>query len=168
MATTTLNGSTTRNNGGAIFGLGSTINGPITEGVPYGRPYSSVFASTPVSGVGVGIQKFNTNGNFATLVAGEYQIFGVATKIAGQTTTAMKYTGTSIAQRNNVNYRTTRKTYIPLWYDYLTGTNSGVISDDSFGTDDEATNVGRAWNGEYTHMLTGATPKLYDYPVKTG
>lgn len=161
-----VSGSAVINDGGTLFGAGPTMNGPMTETVGYGRPNGPAFGSMVNSGVGLGIQKILSAGNFAKVVAGEYIIYGASNKIAGVTSNLMKYTGTSIGQRNNLNYRTTRKTYIPLWYDYLTGTNSGVISDDDFGTDDEATNVGRSWNGEFSLHLGKGTPSSGDYPTK--
>lgn len=163
-------GRPVRHNGGTLFGAQVSGSGLMNNDVDLGDPRGAIFASTVVSGVNTGSQKANTSRNFATQGAREYIIAGGATTtLGGVTTSVLKQYGSSQRDMLNVNLRTTRRTTHIQGWDYLTGDPTGttLTTVDNFGTDNEATSIGRADAGNITSLNKGSNPVNYDYNLKT-
>lgn len=173
MATTTISGSTTRNNNGTIL-LGGNVSatGPVTN-----APDKTVLGAgatpppSPKNSANVGTTKAVSAGNFAKLASGSYVVYGgdITTTLAGVSNTEIANTA-SDEHRKRVNQITSRRTVRITSWDYRTGTptyHASNPSNDSFGADHAADNTTKAIPGELVYRIGKPVPTQADYPART-
>ncbi len=168
MATTTISGTTTRNNNGTVL-LGGNVSsdGPISN-----APDKSILGAgavdqpKPQISAHTGAKKVVSAGVFA---GGDQVMYGgnVTTDLAGVANTEMANTA-SDENRVSIHSITTRKSVLIDSWNFATGTptyNASNPSDDDFGND-EASRPSLAVPGEFVYKI-GATPTQADYPART-
>ena len=112
-------------------------------------------------------------GNFAKMVAGDYIIRGVTTKLAGVSGNNQIKFGSDFG-RKSIHFTENRTTtFLSVWT--WTADKDGqptytftVVNRGAYFQNDDAAKPTRAIPGEFTFMETGATPTNKDYPAITG
>ncbi len=175
-------GSAVKNNGGTVFYGGTpAANSPITVSTPL----STMGFRAGISEAGpqlntdqnIGCTTVKSGINFATMVAGQYILFGYSSKVGGSANTILQVGG-SMGQKRSQNYalKYVRTNHYVLdsvnggssGWNYITGlpaTNPSVMSTD---TVNEEAYMG-TWliPGRLTTLSTGKTPVTASYPRKT-
>jgi len=191
MATTTISGSTTRNNGATVLGGGNIDTSTNTvSSAPSLKSFldnhSHVVGSRVLAVTGTkwkpGITSSKSGGSMAyqpTKEDPQFLIRHVASKVNNASNTVL-YSGASHkAGRRAINHLAKNHRYHITSINYVTGiaTKGGSAGnafnyvqagDGSTAATDDAANPSRAIPGELVYMYGALTPKQDDYKAKTG
>ena len=196
MSTTTISGSTTRNNGATVLNggnidSGSTVTNTDTlmdvlhsgNGTSGGAgTYGSQVRAITGTKWKPGITSSKSGGSMAyqpTKEDPQFLIRGVASKVNNTSNTVLYSGASDKAGRRAINHLAKNHRYHITSIDYKTGiaTKGGsagnafnyVQADDgSTAATDDAANPSRAIPGELVYMHGALTPKQDDYKAKTG
>ena len=191
MATTTISGSTTRNNGATVLGGGNidTSNDTVSSAPSlksFLDNHSHVVGSRVLASTGTkwksGITTGKGSGTLAyqpTKEDPQFLIRSVASKVNNTSNTVLYSGASDKAGRRAINHLAKNHRYHITSIDYKTGiaTKGGsagnafnyVQADDgSTAATDDAANPSRAIPGELVYMHGSLTPKQDDYKAKTG
>ena len=191
MSTTTISGSTTRNNGATVLGGGNIDTSTNTvSSAPSLKSFldnhSHVVGSRVLAITGTkwkpGITSSKSGGSMAyqpTKEDPQFLIRGVASKVNNTSNTVLYSGASDKAGRRAINHLAKNHRYDITSIDYKTGiaTKGGSagdafnyvqVDDGSTAATDDAANPTRAIPGELVYMHGSLTPKQDDYKAKTG
>lgn len=189
MATTTISGSTTRNNGATVLSGGNIDTSTNTvSSAPSLKSFldnhSHVVGSRVLASTGTkwkpGVTTSKSGGSMAyqpTKEDPQFLIRHVASKVNNVSNTVLLF-GSDRAGRRAINPLVKTHRYHITSIDYKTGIatkggNAGDVSnyvkmDGTTAASDDAANPTRAIPGELVYMYGALTPKQDDYKAKTG
>ena len=191
MATTTISGSTTRNNGATVLGGGNIDTSTNTvSSAPSLKSFldnhSHVVGSRVLASTGTkwkhGITSSKSGGSMAyqpTKEDTQFLIRHVASKVNNTSNTVLYSGASDKAGRRAINHLAKNHRYHITSINYVTGiaTKGGSAGnvfnyvqagDGSTAATDDAANPSRAIPGELVYMYGALTPKQDDYKAKTG
>ena len=191
MATTTISGSTTRNNGATVLGGGNIDTSTNTvSSAPSLKSFldnhSHVVGSRVLASTGTkwkpGTPSSKAAGSMAyqpTKEDPQFLIRHVASKVNNSSNTVLYSGASDKAGRRAINHLAKNHRYHITSINYVTGiaTKGGSAGnvfnyvqagDGSTAATDDAANPSRAIPGELVYMYGALTPKQDDYKAKTG
>jgi|TARA_B100000029_G_scaffold454121_1_gene480408 hypothetical protein len=184
MATTTISGSTTRNNGATVLNGGDVdTTNTVTNAVALRSNLDGSPAAYGTKVIAItGVQTSKGSGAIAYQPeAGDPQflIRGYSTKVNNVSNTVLQSGGSEKAGRRAINALAKTHRYHITSINYVTGQatkggSAGDVSnfvqtgDGSTAASDDAANPTRAIPGELVYMHGALTPKQDDYKAKTG